>query len=58
MVMMNQNPKKLKILYKRHISKYSKPTEKKDNKPKTIIYQGFDEATFEIIAFAETSKEI
>jgi len=56
--MMNQIPKKLKILYKRHISKYSKPTEKKDNKPKTIIYQGFDEATFEIIAFAETSKEI
>jgi len=31
---------------------------KKDNKAKTIIYQGLDEATFEIIAFAETSKEI
>ena len=29
MVMMNQIPKKLKILYKRYISKYSKPTEKK-----------------------------
>jgi hypothetical protein len=35
-----------------------KANRKKDNKPKTIIYQGFDEATFEIIAFVETSKEI
>ena len=31
---------------------------KKDNKAKTIIYQGLDEAIFEIIASAETSKEI
>ena len=31
---------------------------KKDNKAKTIIYQGLDEDTFEIIASAETSKEI
>ena len=31
---------------------------KKDNKAKTIIYQGLDEATFEIIASAEKSKDI
>jgi len=31
---------------------------KKDNTIKTSIYQGLDEATFEIIASAETSKEI
>jgi len=35
-----------------------KANRKKDNKAKTIIYQGLDEAIFEIIAFAETSKEI
>ena len=31
---------------------------KKDNKAKTIIYQGLDEDTFEIIASPETSKDI
>ncbi|XP_058211523.1 uncharacterized protein LOC131323692 [Rhododendron vialii] len=31
---------------------------KKDYKAKSIIYQGLDEATFEIIASAKTSKEI
>lgn len=31
---------------------------KKDNKAKTIIYQGLDEATFEIISSAEKSKDI
>ena len=31
---------------------------KKDNKAKTIIYQGLDEATFDIIASAENSKDI
>ena len=35
-----------------------KVNKKKDNKAKTIIYQGLDEDTFEIIAFAETSKYI
>ena len=35
-----------------------KVNRKKDNKAKTIIYQGLDEDTFEIIASAETSKEI
>ena len=30
---------------------------KKDNKAKTIIYQGLDEDTFEIIASTETSKK-
>jgi len=35
-----------------------KANRKKDNKAKTIIYQGLDESTFEIIALAETSKEI
>jgi len=35
-----------------------KANRKKDNKAKTIIYQGLDEAIFEIIASAETSKEI
>ena len=31
---------------------------KKDNETKTIIYQGLDEATFEIISFVENSKDI
>ena len=31
---------------------------KKDNKAKTIVYQGLDKATFEIIVSVETSKEI
>jgi len=35
-----------------------KANRKKDNKSKSIIYQGLDEASFEIIAFIETSKEI
>ena len=35
-----------------------KVNRKKDNKAKTIIYQGLDEDTFEIIASAETSKDI
>ena len=35
-----------------------KVNRKKDNKAKTIIYQGLDKDTFEIIASAETSKEI
>ena len=35
-----------------------KANRNKDNKAKTIIYQGLDEAIFEIIASAETSKEI
>jgi len=35
-----------------------KANRKKDNKAKTIIYQGLDEAIFEIIASTETSKEI
>jgi hypothetical protein len=35
-----------------------KANRKKNNKAKTIIYQGLDEATFKIIASAETSKEI
>jgi hypothetical protein len=33
-----------------------KANRKKDNKAKTIIYQGLDEAIFEIIVSAETSK--
>jgi hypothetical protein len=35
-----------------------KTNRKKDNKAKIIIYQGLDETIFEIIASAETSKEI
>ena len=35
-----------------------KTNRKKDNKAMTIIYQGLDKATFEIISFVETSKEI
>ena len=35
-----------------------KNNRKKDTKAKTIIYQGLDEATFEIIASAEKSKDI
>ena len=35
-----------------------KANRKKDNKAKTIIYQGLDEGIFEIIASVETSKEI
>jgi hypothetical protein len=35
-----------------------KVNRKKDNKAKTIIYQGLDEDTFEIIASAKTSKDI
>ena len=35
-----------------------KVNRKKDNKAKTIIYQGLDEDTFEIIASAETSHDI
>jgi hypothetical protein len=35
-----------------------KANRKKDNKAKTIINQGFDEAIFKIIASVETSKEI
>jgi len=35
-----------------------KVNRKKDNKAKTIIYQGLNEATFEIIASTETLKEI
>jgi len=35
-----------------------KANRKKDNKAKTIIYHGLDEAIFKIIASAETSKEI
>ena len=31
---------------------------KKDNKAKIIIYQGLDEATFEIIAYVKNSKDI
>jgi len=31
---------------------------KKDCKARSIIYQGLDEMTFEIIAFATSSKEI
>jgi len=34
-----------------------KANRKKDNKAKTIIYQGLDEAIFEIIASAETKKK-
>jgi len=34
---MNQIPKKLKILYKRHISKSSKPTERKTTNPKPLF---------------------
>jgi hypothetical protein len=39
-------------------AKRKKNNRKKDSKAKTIIYQGLDEAIFEIIASAETSKEI
>jgi hypothetical protein len=35
-----------------------KANRKKDNKVKTIIYQGLDEGIFEIIASEKTSKEI
>jgi len=35
-----------------------KANRKKDNKAKTIIYQGLNEATYETINFAEMSKEI
>ena len=35
-----------------------KANRKKDNKAKTIIYQGLDESIFEIITSAKTSKEI
>jgi len=35
-----------------------KANKKKDNKAKTIIYHGLNEATFEIIASTETLKEI
>ena len=35
-----------------------KVNRKKDNKAKTIIYQGLDEDTFEIIASAKTSHDI
>jgi hypothetical protein len=35
-----------------------KANRKKDNKVKTIICQGLNEATFEIIASTETLKEI
>lgn len=35
-----------------------KADRKKDCKAKSIIYQGLDEATFEIIASTKTSKEI
>ena len=55
MVMMNQSPKDaLQEAHKQAL----KVNRKKDNKAKTIIYQGLDEDTFEIIASAETSKEI
>jgi len=35
-----------------------KANRKKDNKAKTIIYQGLNEAIYETINFAEMSKEI
>ena len=52
------NSKEVKDYLQEAYKKVLKANKKKNNKPKTIIYQGLNKATFEIIAFAETSKKI
>jgi len=51
-------PKEAKNALQEAYKQVLKANRKKDNKAKTIIYQGLDEAIFEIIVSSEISKEI